>query len=77
MTEIGKLYSCDRCGQTGFAKYIGVNVRDGGFSRRDDFEKLDGWSVLEQKDLCPDCTAEYRKRIAGFWSKKDGANNEK
>lgn len=29
MTKIGKLYVCDRCGQTGFAEYDGPMQRNG------------------------------------------------
>lgn len=30
MTKFGRLYICDRCGDTGFAEYVGAIDRSGG-----------------------------------------------
>lgn len=36
--QIGKLLSCDRCGETIFLKWKGVGEFDGGYSKVLDFE---------------------------------------
>lgn len=66
MTKIGKLYICDRCGNTGFAGYVGGSDRSGWIDPFGIFEKLEGWEIWEGKNLCPDCTKEYNQRLEGF-----------
>ena len=43
MTKIGKLYICDRCGDTGFAGYVGGIDRSGWIDPFGKFEKLEGF----------------------------------
>ena len=45
MTKIGKLYICDRCGNTGFAGYVGGIDRSGWIDPFGKFEKLEGWEI--------------------------------
>lgn len=49
MTKIGKLYICDRCGNTGFAGYVGGSDRSGWINSFGIFEKLEGWEIWEGK----------------------------
>lgn len=70
MTKIGKLYICDRCGNTGFAGYVGGSDRSGWINPFGIFEKLEGWEIWEGKNLCPDCAKEYNHRIEGFWKEE-------
>ena len=51
MTKIGKLYICDRCGNTGFAGYGGGIDRSGGIDPFGKFEKLEGWGIWEGRRL--------------------------
>lgn len=67
MTKFGRLYICDRCGDTGFAEYVGAIDRSGWIDPFGKFEKLDGWETWEGKNLCPDCVKEYHMRLKGFW----------
>lgn len=70
MTKIGKFYTCDRCGKTGFAEYKGPVSRYGGFDIYGEFEKIEGWEIWEGKNLCPDCARVYHQKLAGFWEEK-------
>lgn len=70
MTKIGKLYICDRCGDTGFAGYVGGTDRSGWIDPFGKFEKLEGWETWEGKTLCPDCAKEYHMRLRGFWKEE-------
>ena len=70
MTKIGKLYICDRCGNTGFAEYVGSVYRSEWIDPAGKFEKLEGWKILEWKNLCPDCAKEYNQRLEGFWKEE-------
>ena len=74
MTKIGKLYICDRCGNTGFAGYVGGIDRSGWIDPFGKFEKLEGWEIWEGRTLCPDCAKEYHQRLKGFW-KENGDGN--
>ena len=69
MTKVGKLFVCDRCGNTGFSEYDGPMQQRNGLidPYGDRFEKLDGWEIWEGKNLCPDCAKEYHMRLKGFW----------
>lgn len=67
MTKVGKLFVCDRCGNTGFAEYKGTVSRDGGFDIYGTYEKLQDWGIWEGKNLCPKCNTEYRSIIDDFW----------
>lgn len=65
----GRLITCDRCGATAFAKTTGDGEADGGFTRWNKFEELDGWGckcislkenmIGDTYDLCPNCMSEY------------------
>lgn len=71
MIKVGKLFVCDRCGNTGFAEYNMPIQRNGLIDPYDNhYEKLDGWEIWEWKNLCPDCAKEYHMRLAGFWKEK-------
>lgn len=68
----GEMRICDRCGKTVFRKCIGEGERDGGFTRWNKFEKIEGWSVeCGWGDLCPECTIEFEKLKSDFWDKRD------
>lgn len=71
MTKIGKLYICDRCGNTRFVGYVGAIDRSGWIDPFGIFEKLEGWEIWEGKNLCPDCAKEYHQRIEGFWKEEN------
>lgn len=67
--ENGRLYICDRCGATGFAKCTGEGETDGGYTRWNNFEKLEGWSnSYDAGLLCPACTSEWKCIIEQFKS---------
>ena len=70
MTKFGRLYICDRCGNTGFAGYDGEIDRSGWIDPYGKFEKLEGWEIWEGKNLCPDCATEYHMRLKGFWKEE-------
>lgn len=73
MIKIGNLYTCDRCGKTGFAEYDGPMQRNGLIDPYDDhYKKLEGWEIWNGRNLCPDCAKEYHRRIDGFWTEKKG-----
>ncbi len=73
MTNIGKLYTCDRCEKTEFSEYKGQPLRNGLIDPYDsNFEKLKGWEIWEGKNLCPDCAKEYHRRVDGFWNSEKG-----
>lgn len=72
MTKIGKLYTCDRCGKTGFAECNGPMQRNGLIDPLGSYyKKLEGWEIWEGKNLCPDCAREYHQRLSGFWPEKE------
>lgn len=66
----GRLYTCDRCGETEFFKHITDKETDGGFTRWNEFEKANGWgnkSIQEDfLDLCPKCFEEYCEKLKQF-----------
>lgn len=64
----GELRTCDRCGKQVFCKYLKSGELDGGYTRWDEFEKAEGWSVNDG-DLCSECTEEFAKLKADFWGK--------
>lgn len=70
MTKFGRLYICDRCGNTGFAEYVGAIDRSGWIDPAGKFEKLEGWEILGWKNLCPDCAKEHHQRLEGFWKEE-------
>lgn len=71
MIKIGKLYICDRCGNTGFSEYNGPMQRHGLIDPCCNYyEKLEGWEIWEGKNLCPDCATEYHQRLEGFWKEE-------
>lgn len=65
--ENGRLYTCDRCGAQAFVRCTGEGEADGGYTRWNKFEPLDGWSINPDfKNLCPTCTAQWNKLIEKF-----------
>lgn len=70
----GCMRTCDRCGKQVFLKCVGEGEMDGGFTRWNKFEEATGWSV-EEGDLCPDCTKQYKAMITEFWA--TAVNEEK
>ncbi len=69
----GRLYICDKCGETEFCECTGENERDGGYTRWNTFEPLsEGWSVTMDCEkihrLCPKCNKKYRELISAFES---------
>ena len=56
----GMRLCCDRCGKIEFVKCTGTNDLDGGYTKLDVYESVDGWDqqyVLgSYLDLCPDCS---------------------
>jgi hypothetical protein len=68
--EKGGMYTCDRCGAQEFAELISVGELDGGFTHKNTFVKLEGWSrELDIGDLCPACSAAWQHIKQRF---KDG-----
>ena len=71
MIKFGKLYICDRCGNTGFSEYNGPTQRNGLIDPCcDHYEKLEGWEICDGKRLCPDCVKKYHMRLRGFWKEE-------
>lgn len=66
--QIGKLLSCDRCGETIFLKWEGMSEFDGGYSKIQHFEKVpEGWTKnRDVGDLCPDCSELYQTMMHAF-----------
>ena len=66
--RIGKMITCDRCGETIFLRWEGMSEFDGGYSKIQHFEKTpEGWgSVVGLGQLCPECHEEYDKLIKDF-----------
>lgn len=67
----GRLRTCDRCGKMAFAKHIGDGEADGGWSRWNKFESLEGWCWEKDiGDLCPECTKEWERMKESFKQKE-------
>lgn len=65
--KIGKLLTCDRCGNTAFKEYTGEGVLDGGFTRYITYEDTpEGWSKMNDNDLCPECSKQFNKMQQDF-----------
>ena len=63
----GKLLTCDRCGVQTFRKYTGTCVADGGYSRWDTFEPVEGWEYIKDVgDVCPECWKDYTCILDNF-----------
>lgn len=67
----GRLYTCDRCGETVFCECTGEKERDGGFTRWNTFEPLpDGWGCCQDSrkltNICPSCNEKYQRLIQTF-----------
>lgn len=64
----GRLTTCDLCGEQDFAKHVGDGETDGGFTRWNNFETIEGWANLywgdyHYVDLCPECANTISKAI--------------
>lgn len=69
--ENGRLYTCDRCGAQAFIKTIGDGEADGGYTRWNKFEPLEGWGMSPNfGNLCPRCNAEWSHTIDEFMKGK-------
>ena len=67
MTVIGKKDICDRCKTETFVRYIGTKEMDGGWTRIQNFEKLENWTWENDiGDLCPNCSKTYKEMIESF-----------
>lgn len=75
MKSEGRLYVCDRCGETMFFKRVDKEVLSGGFEVYDRYEKAEGWGYCDGKDLCPACSDEL-KRITESFLRYVEADNE-
>ena len=65
--ENGQLRTCDRCGKTIFLKVIGDGETDGGYTRWNNFENANGWTVVTDiGDLCPECSGEFEELKKNF-----------
>ena len=62
---------CEWCGRKYFRPYIKTDVRDGGYSRDDYYEKLpEGWKPRHELGmLCPDCNKALDESINAAKSK--------
>lgn len=68
--QIGKMFTCDRCGKTAFVKFTGTTSLDGGFVKAYNFERRpEGWEYHTDKELgllCPECESDYQKMVRKF-----------
>lgn len=67
----GRLYICDRCGETTFCECNGEGERDGGYTRWNTFEEPpEGWGTTRDCEkvfnICPSCNEIYRNMIKTF-----------
>lgn len=63
----GRLMICDRCGAKGFARTTGEGDADGGYTRWNKFEDLEGWSYeTDIGSMCPVCAAQWAETKAAF-----------
>ena len=67
----GRLYICDRCGETTFCECTGEGETDGGYTRWNTFKPLpDDWGYSSDckkiRRLCPRCNKIYRDMIKSF-----------
>ena len=68
MQKSGFLYTCDRCGTTDFVELGCVNSN----MSADQVLYTRGWSALDNdQDLCPVCTAEYKRFMDAFLKKPE------
>lgn len=78
-TKNGRLLICDRCGCFAFCECTGEGEMDGGYTRWNNFAAPpEGWDITRDcekiHNLCPVCSAEYKKLIADFESRKENDN---
>lgn len=63
----GRLTICDRCGAKGFARTTGDGDADGGYTRWNKFEPLEGWTyVTGIGSMCPECSTEWERTKGAF-----------
>lgn len=67
----GRLYFCDRCGETVFCECTGEGETDGGFTRWNKFAPLpEGWGTCRDSkkinNVCPECNKVYQTIIQQF-----------
>lgn len=72
MNQIGKEYTCDRCGAKVFVRYIGEKDLDGGWTKVYNFEKPTDWGYdTKIGDMCPECTKKFNEMIENFKTRKE------
>ena len=66
--QIGKIVTCDRCGNKIFLRFTGETVLDGGLTKIDNFERLPPeWHWMSEYGyLCDSCMYEFRNHIHNF-----------
>ena len=70
--KVGKMITCDRCGNSVFLECIGEGETDGGYTRWNNFEAAPkGWAYhLDTGTLCPKCNSFYTDIIKSFMNKE-------
>lgn len=68
----GIMYSCCRCDEKIFLKYIGKGETDGGYTTWDKYEELpDDWLYeTEFGHLCPKCARGFREFVTRYFDGK-------
>lgn len=71
MVKLGKMITCDRCGENVFLKIIDTKVTDGGYTKSDVYEsKPENWGrdTERGRDLCPSCFGYYKEIVNDFYN---------
>lgn len=67
----GKMLTCDRCGSWIFLKCTGEGQADGGYTRWNTFEQVEGWDYLRGVGtMCPKCWEEYNMLLEDFKNRR-------
>lgn len=75
--KVGKLLTCDRCGNTAFKENIGEGAMNDGFTHFLIYEDTpDGWSKMNDNDLCPECSKLLDKMQEEFFKNGDSREGE-
>lgn len=73
-SKLGRLVTCDRCGETVFLKYLRSESRDGGFSPSANiYEDLPrNWLDISYfGNLCPSCASILKNMVAEYMGGDD------